>query len=196
MLIPSGSCLALYRFVISGDSEEMVITCGHDPDVDTPVNLANELFDAFGDTMFTAYAGAQVSFVGVDVQIGTTSSGEGPYISATSTLPMINSVSASALVPQNTAALITKVTDAPGRRGRGRMYMPGTVTEASVDSVGFLTAAAVTGRQTALNNWHARLLADSHDPLLLHATTPVLPTPITSFVQQALVATQRRRLRR
>jgi hypothetical protein len=102
----------------------------------------------------------------------------------------------SELVPQNTAFLVRKQTNQPGRRGRGRMYFPGTVTEATTSSIGVMTGAALTTRQTALNAWHARLITDGLDPVLLHQSGDPTPAEITAFIGQAVVATQRRRLRR
>lgn len=196
MLIPVSYLLAAYRFKIGTDPEEMVTTCGHFSTVDDATTQANALFDAWRDEVFPVWAGADVTFVGVTVQEGTQTSGLGPYIVGQSTLPPQVSVGVGALVPQNTAVLVTKLTNTAGRRGRGRMYVPGTATEDAVNNVGTLTPTAVSTRQTEINDWFARLVAEGHTPVVLHATPPPTGTPITGFVVQSMVATQRRRLRR
>lgn len=196
MLIPEAYGLAAYRFAITGDPEEMIVTLGHDVQVFTPSTVANALQDAFADTVFTPFAGAGVSFLGVRVQSGTNPAGTGPFVVSESSNPVVVSAGSSELVPQNTALLVRKQTAAPGRRGRGRMYFPGTITETTCSSIGVLTGAALTVRQTALNAWHARLMTDQLTPVLLHADGDPTPNEITAFLAQQVVATQRRRLRR
>lgn len=74
------------------------------------------------------------------------------------------------------------------------MYIPPFwFSEATVDSRGYLTSAAVTAAQTKVDNWFSgggwRVLHSDGD------TAVPVPTPITSFVVQPQIATQRRRLR-
>jgi hypothetical protein len=104
------------------------------------------------------------------------------------------------LIPQNSAYLIRKNTALGGRRHRGRMYLPG-VGEASVNDNGVLTQARTEEINPAVGNWLAALRASAAvvDMVLLHASSPLSPTPaptaVTSLAVQPQIATQRRRLR-
>lgn len=196
MLIPNTYLLAAYRFQITGDPEEMLVTLGHEGDSFIGPSMANALQDAFADTMMAPLMGLGVTFTGVRCQHGTNAAGTGPYVVEDSTNAPVVSGGTSELVPQNTAFLVRKQTETPGRRGRGRMYFPGTITEATTSSIGVITGAALATRQTALNAWHARLVTDQLAPVLLHQAGDPTPSPITAFLGQQVVATQRRRLRR
>lgn len=102
---------------------------------------------------------------------------------------------ASAL-PNNTAVLVRKVTAAGGRRGRGRMYIPGIV-EGDVDAAGGINNTPRAAWQTAIDAMFTNLVGlPSIDALaLLHDTAPFGPNDITSLEVQLKVATQRRRMR-
>lgn len=122
----------------------------------------------------------------VEYSVGTTGSGSGGYL------------------PQNNALLIQKVTGLPGRRNKGRMYVPLILPEAQVDNVGVIDASTVTAFNTSLETFYD-LLTDPTEgavaapPVILHSTTSggneVTPTPISSFQVSNVIATQRRRLR-
>lgn len=118
----------------------------------------------------------------------------------------------SAQAPANVAYLIHKTTAGGGRRGRGRMFLPG-VDETDVDQTGLIAAGKITALNNAFTNFALELVADATPPFLLHepATTWVLvngqprrvptgaapvPTAITSWATDSRVATQRRRQRR
>lgn len=99
--------------------------------------------------------------------------------------------------PPQVAYLIQKQTALGGRAGRGRLYLPG-VPDNAVDDGGNLTGGIDTDTTTRFNDFAiAAALADL-SPVLLHGdNSPIsLPTPITSFACDSMVATQRRRLRR
>jgi hypothetical protein len=196
MLIPSGFCLASYRITVGLDPEEMVVTCGHALPAVTPLQAANALEDAWRDIQVPAQYGADVVWRGVTVQVGTNASGEGPFFTQQSAVGPLNSPGTSALVPQNTALLVRKATDQPGRRGRGRMYIPGAVSEAGVSNIGIIDSTSVVNRQTAFNNWLSRLTTEGYDPVVLHQTGDPSPAFIVGFFVSNLAATQRRRMRR
>lgn len=93
----------------------------------------------------------------------------------------------------NVAFLIKKVTGAPGRKNRGRMYLPG-VSEQDVDSLGVVVGSKITEIDAGLVQFQADILTAGFQLALLHNdATPV--TGINSLKTQALCATQRRRLR-
>ncbi len=196
MLIPAGFGLAKYRFLLSGDQEEMIVTMGHDAQVFTGSALANALQDAFIDTWTAARFGTSYTFVGVDVQVGSTLSGVGPYFNHTSSNAPVVGTSTATRIPQNTAILVRKATATPGRRGRGRMFMPAIVTEGDINDAGILTAAKISDTQTAVNAWLARLDADLLNAYIFHDAAPATPSRVISMSVDSQVATQRRRLRR
>jgi hypothetical protein len=127
----------------------------------------------------------------------------GPPIIKTSSLASQNGSETQTVVPQNTAYLIRKRTDAAGRRGRGRIYLPG-VREDQVDAVGVVTTAKVGSFNTSFAAWRTALVtavgARHYPPVILHrsegAGIEPAPTPVVTLVCDARVATQRRRLRR
>lgn len=108
---------------------------------------------------------------------------------------VIGTVSGEA-VPNNTASLLRKITLAGGRRGRGRMFIPG-VSEEHVGPTGALTSTLVTALTNAGNDIMGNLVAlSSVDAVVLfHNSAPFEPTEITSLVPSAKAATQRRRMR-
>lgn len=99
----------------------------------------------------------------------------------------------SSSVPPNVAVLVRKVTALGGRRGRGRMYVPG-IPEGSVSAGGLIGSSVIGDWQSALDSFLSALVADNTPPVLLHSDATA-PTEITDFAVQAFVATQRRRLR-
>lgn len=96
--------------------------------------------------------------------------------------------------PSNCAFLITKSTGLGGRKGRGRMYLPGC-TESQVGSDGALDAGQQALLQTAMTNWQGALTFVGQPLVLLH-NDETSPTPVTSLSVQGVIATQRRRMRR
>jgi len=101
----------------------------------------------------------------------------------------------------NTALLVTKNTSLGGKRGKGRMFVPG-LSEGDVANNGIVLAGPLAGFQTSWNAALTQLQSLTLLPMLLHSYDPALgqspqvPTEVTSFVPQALIATQRQRLRR
>lgn len=104
--------------------------------------------------------------------------------------------------PPNTAVLVQKRTGVAGRNKRGRMFIPPTVvSEANVDTLGIIASTPLTAMQTAWNQFHDDMNSGGFIPCLLHGGTKAapgvapVPTVIDSFGVEAMVATQRRRLR-
>lgn len=109
------------------------------------------------------------------------------------------SVAGNALAP-NTAFLVTKTTATPGRQGRGRMYLP-WVPEDAVDDFGQVDVTARGNVQTAVTDFVADLQSSDlvGEWVVLHELGSPLeenPSEVLSVGCSALVATQRRRLRR
>ena len=94
----------------------------------------------------------------------------------------------------NVAYLVRKQSASGGRKNRGRFYLPG-VSEDSIDQQGIIDGAALADQQDRAD---AFLLAAAVEdlPLEILHTGPGAPTIITSLTFDAVIATQRRRLRR
>lgn len=106
-------------------------------------------------------------------------------------------VTGTALAP-NTAALVQKITNTPGRPGRGRSFYPG-IPDTSVDEVGLVDPT----RRAAIVNGIESMLVELGDGgllnwVVLHPTdSPLADTPslVVSTTVAPIVATQRRRQR-
>jgi hypothetical protein len=102
--------------------------------------------------------------------------------------------------PPNTCALVRKLSILPGRRNKGRLYLPG-IREDQVDGAGNLNSSLRTALQTAMDSFHSAVEAIGSGGLgqmvILHdsslGTAP--PTTVTGLQVQSLAATQRRRMR-
>lgn len=95
------------------------------------------------------------------------------------------------------SVLYKKLTNRGGRRGRGRMYIPGP-QEAWVNGAGQLEPDGITAYTDAGDTFFGNVTAVDGfvDPVLLHTTVADGdPNVLTSFTLETLVATQRRRLR-
>jgi len=105
--------------------------------------------------------------------------------------------------PPQVCYLVKRTTGFAGRRYRGRMYIP-YVSSTAVDQFGKLTSGEQTLLNTFATNWGTNLFnavgANTGNPMLLHAESPLsstpLPTQVTSHIASQVVATQRRRLER
>lgn len=198
--IPPGFMHASYFIDGPGAAAGSVVTCGWQLDATTSFlqGQADALIDALGAAMvgqthttFT-YRGGRliVNSGGVLRAFDVVTSRAGTVTGEPAMM--------------NTAVLIRKVTELFGRRHQGRMFMPG-VAENHVQDGRNLPAANLTAYQNAINSWatNSTAVAGVGEPFILHSeggvneppigTTP--PSLITRFAVQALLATQRRRLR-
>lgn len=201
LIIPPGFAQAVYEFSLDGDQQPMVTTVGVDSSGagGNFVDLANSLQAGFNQT-FRAQIPSVYHLERVTLYVGQ--DGGAPTI-FDSTGVRSNGGKAFPAIPQNSCWLIRKRTTLGGRRGRGRFYMPG-VAEAQVNNIGQIEAAERAAAQTAVNNWYSTFSAPSvgmpHLPYVLHRSegfgVEPPPTLITNFVVDAMIATQRQRLRR
>lgn len=97
-------------------------------------------------------------------------------------------------LPGNTALLVRKNTAVGGRRGRGRMYIPG-ITEAESPGGGTVLSTFVTGMQTACATFLGHLSSASLPMVLLHSDATA-PTLVTSLTVESVFGSQRDRMRR
>lgn len=100
---------------------------------------------------------------------------------------------ATAVSPQ-VSFLVRKQTTHGGRKGRGRFYLPG-VLEADVGSGGLVAPLVVSALQADVETLRTGMEGLDIPPALLHDDLVTGAYPITGFVVDPTVATQRRRLR-
>lgn len=196
MLIPAGFGLAKYVVRLVDDPDDMIFTMGHE--VTLPVSFqaaADQLLENVRTAMPAANWGTNYSVTKVELVVGTNAGGTGPYATFTSTGAPINGTSAGDRPLANTACLVTKQTAAPGRRGRGRIYMPGFIPSANISRAGVIDPAVLTVRQGLLEDWFDKCVVEDVPMVLFHATAPATPTSVTGLRLETLMATQRRRLR-
>ncbi len=101
-----------------------------------------------------------------------------------------------AALPPNVSVLVRKGTGHGGRKGQGRMFLPG-FPEGLVSEGGVVNGTQLTTLNGDLNEFMGLMDGDNIPLVLLHGVedSPPAPYPVTSLVAQPLVATQRRRLR-
>lgn len=184
-----------------GDPEDMAVTFDfHDESAGSlsADNIAALIYAAWvgtGKMFVPANVSNTLSAVKVDVMIvreAVVPVKVGQYNLVTS------GTRSSSPLPSNCSFFARKVTGNAGRKYKGRFYWPGGyLVAASVSAVGSITASPdLATLQTALTNFYNALDSNELIPQIIHGDdgeTP--PTPVTGFVAQQIIATQRRRLR-
>lgn len=202
--------------ILTGDAEPIACTYGvtvTDPvtaDVDA---IAAGLHDAWGDELMPQLCNV-ISLNTTEIALQRT---EPSYPVTPTSAPSVGFGTGAVVggevgncAPQNCAYLLSKRSNYGGRRGQGRMYLPG-VAEGDVSPVGIIGAGRLGTLATAAATWLARFgtgaLTDVV-PVILHSfkieeglpvpvpTTLPPPYPITAMGLSTSIATQRLRLRR
>lgn len=207
MTIPSGFAQITHEFVGESLPHGAAVVYGVANALDqTAILVAGDCHNRFTPIM------AQLS-AGVTLQLTRAKLGPddtGP--SAEVVDPEPGAVAVASGIAPNVAYLATKTTELGGRRGKGRMFIPGA-SETVVDGTGTITTAFQDTLQGLLNDFLAGLETDGVPMVLLHgpATEWVLvdgqprrvpvagsvpgPSGVTALTLSGTVATQRRRLR-
>lgn len=200
IIIPSGFGQVLHQLRLVGDPEPMAVTYGVALDaggVTDPVSMADGLHEAF----FAAFAG---QLNGSYTLYSTEVKWRGSAVADLSVVVHVEPktmTSTGAALPQNTAALIHKLSASAGRRNRGRFYLPG-LREGEVNDTGLINSGSITGFNNALATWlnkFATLMPQVDAMVILHnlgISGAPPPTPVTQLLIDPVVATQRRRLRK
>jgi hypothetical protein len=201
LAIPPGFAQCSIEIRNSGDPDPWYVTHGVD------VSEAGGDYTAVGETVMSAFAAGWLTFLrttsrvtGVFLTIG---SDGGNYTLFVTPPTAIVGTSVVEKLPQNCAYLIQKVTERPGRSGKGRCFLPGIAPEGAVDDVGVISSGSITSGQSAANAWLAYLAGSGPGPttpmVLLHnegVPGGTVPSPVTALRLAPVIATQRRRLRR
>lgn len=158
----------------------------------TPAGVADDIADAWSVNVMPALVNS-VRLVEVAVKFGPNDTGPAGAVSRA----VAGGLSDEPLCP-NTALLVRKITTLGGRRGRGRIYVPG-LPEGRFDGAGNMNASNLNIYQVAMDGFLSDCLAAGLEAVVLHAagisTTPA-PTAMTGYSVQAKAATQRDRMRR
>lgn len=99
------------------------------------------------------------------------------------------------------AVLINKRTGLLGRKGRGRMFIPGLLGEPDIDVDGILPPSTLAIYDDLAGAWLAAMQAGDDDwdtapnPVVLHSDASLAPAAITSMVTSPKVGILRKRLR-
>lgn len=193
LVIPPGFALASIEHWLGGYNRPAVTTWGLDVSAfsGSPDELAEEFSIAYRGSLGPRYD-TNVTMRDARVVIGQ--DGGDPVIgfSYTSGAGTRNNES----TPPALALMVDKRTLLGGRRNRGRAYLPWALADTEVSEVGAVTGSVVNAWQTLFANYILALEAADIPPVVLHGpglTTPPPPTPITNFVVNGTVRTQRRR---
>nr|CRY97748.1 hypothetical protein [uncultured prokaryote] len=200
LVIPQGFAQVAIEIRNQGDPDSWYVTYGTDFDLTdfTAVETASGHANAFADT-WRSYLDTTSEVRGAQLTIG---SDGGNYTIYGATEVSGAGTSTAQRLPQNCATLIRKITDRPGRAGKGRVFLPGMLAEASVDQVGVITSTALTLLQTQCNTWITNLTGTGTTAYTMHvlhnAGIPggTTPSPVVALQPDGVIATQRRRLRK
>lgn len=200
LIIPPGFMQMVWEFTITGDAEVMVCTCGFD------------VSDAAGDQehivawLATTWADNVLQWQSSALHLvgGVGYFGQDGADNIVVVGPVLNDAGGSSAnsLPPNCAVLARKRTDLGGRRGRGRVYVPG-IAEGEVGPEGNNSNAQLAGFQGAFDDMMTAWSTDVTDgpvtPVVLHKSEGIgpepVPTPIVLWEVERKIATQRRRLR-
>ena len=205
--IPAGYGQFTEVLTLDGDAEPMVITIGVGPNITddaAALDWVAALHGQFGSNVMPETPNDYHAIRG-ELRYHVAGDADDDPLRVAVNSTVYNGTHTSEPAPQNCAYLVHKRTAVGGRQGRGRLYMPG-VLEAQVSPAGVISTGQISAITNAFNGWRADVEAN---PLtspesgfyLLHNLAngellADLPTRITSFDCDSLMATQRRRLRR
>lgn len=197
LIIPPGFCNA--AFVFTGDigTQPYVTTLGVDSSLygGDFVGLANGLMGEFAEAMAGRIT-QDLTLDRVTLAVGS----DGPGGSVDSTNVPISMTLASTVGPTAMSLIARKSTNELGRRGRGRMFLPGTAIETGVNPDGSLTEGMIGDTNAALAALYEGLtdpaiMPFAAPPVLFHSQAPADPTPIEAFTVSTLVGWIRGRIR-
>lgn len=197
LVIPPGFGNAAFIFTGPVGTQPYVTTIGLDISEygGDHVAVANKVKEDFA-LVFATEMTSQLTLDRVTLAVGQ----DGPGGSVDSDTPP-NTFSRSGQFPPTAMSLIArKVTNDLGRRGRGRMFIPGIISENEVDQDGTVVAARRNAVNALLADFYDQLtgaggVVTPTDPVLLHGSAPTTPTPITGLVASDLVGWIRGRIR-
>lgn len=160
------------------------------------VQAANDAFSCWAGEIMPIMD-SNLTLSRVSLAIGA----DGPSGSVDSTAAAVNGGRSIEGLPWSCSAIANKQTAEIGRRGRGRMYIPGVVAPSEIGQSGAISNTRRTAIVSALNDYYSALVIGVGapprplPPVLLHASGSSVPTEITSFGLAPLVGWIRKRIR-
>lgn len=196
--IPPGFTEVSIPFTHALSSRRAFVTFGIDSS--GALVVGSELADAMLGQFQSQYADtidANVTVGPVYVVVGQDGPSDLPY---TGTLTFQGGRAGEA-ISAAIAAMYDKTTARPGRRGRGRMYLPWVLLDTEVSETGQVAAGSITTLNTKGAGWLAALAAGPgpFPMVLLHGgiiPLGVVPDIVTSLTTDPIVGVQKRRLNR
>lgn len=201
LVIPPGFGLAAINFTGPNGTAPYVTTIG------VGLSFAGGDFVGAANRVMAAYTSAfhngwssNLTLERVTLTVGS----DGPSGSVDSDLDPVTSSRSTTFMPTACSAIARKVTAELGRRGRGRMFLPGVLADAEVDEAGQILPAQIDVINTSLATFLTELASDEVGdigvpvtPVLLHSPHPSgsVPTPITSMTCVPVVGWIRGRIR-
>lgn len=187
LIVPPGFGLAAFTFTGAVGTQPYVTTMGVEMSLGeaTAVECANEAFQSYASTLLPETT-SLLTLDRVQLYVGD----DGPSGSVDSTLPAAPGTRGGTYPPTSLSAIARKGTNSLGRRGRGRMFLPGVLSESEVDQDGTVVVARRTTLNTALANFLAALESDTggiNAAVLLHSSAPADPDPIVNLTTSDLV---------
>lgn len=193
-VIPNNHAFVQISMLQDSIADPQMVTFGTTDLSGDPVDAAQELSDAFWDNW-----GAQMGNNWNPLPTrALVRNGSGDLLEGFHTPTQLPAGSVER-PPANCALLVQKRTALAGRTNRGRMFIPGVVTETTVQESGVIDNATVVALQAVAVAFLADIAATSRSMVILHSeeTGPVLPVApvVTQLVVQNILGTQRRRMR-
>ena len=187
MVIPIGYAMITHIYTGPSVPRNAVITYGVRNDTGLNVQqVAGACAGAYDASNFDALCSSDCDMVVTRAKLGPTATG--PYFDYPFTTGGAGTASGGAQV----ALLFQKITEGGGRRGRGRLFVPGT-PEAAVDPGGRLTSGTMTTATDAGQALLDELESRDLPMYLLHDDVSTAPNLVLGLVPSPFVATQRRR---
>lgn len=190
--IPVGFAELVFHINLANDLEDMLCTIGIEvTDAVTPADLLTFMNDRAWTPLFEA---AMTEDYTVTKLVALVGQDPPPPVVVEKELNLPGNTTTDP-VTSNTSLLVKKTTGVGGRANRGRMYVPGAPA-VKVAPNGSVESAFRGDIQDDLDDIIAAAPADPFGGyVVLHTDDSVEPTPITNLTLEAVVATQRRRLR-
>lgn len=203
LVIPPGYGLAAIEFTGAAGTPIHVTTIG------VSLGQVGGDFTLAADAVFQAYrenfsvgTTSQLTIARCVLAVGS----DGPGGAVESSLNPVPGTGSFTPAPVAMAPIARKITNTLGRRGRGRMFLPGLLSNANVDASGSIAGPARSAMQNSVNQFLERLRVGHPGGTgfinvpptpgyLLHSSAPTTPTPITQLLISPTVGWVRGRIR-
>lgn len=189
MIIPTGYAQVNFRYsgLAAPLGAENVIGVDNNLDLG-PADIAAAAITAWTDNI-AALCVNDLTLSSVLVKLGPNETGLSAEVGSGQT----GASGSAGMTPQN-ALLVHKVSTRGGRKGRGRLYLPG-ITEGTADESGNIASGTVAIYQAGFDGFLADMDSATLPIVLLHGDS-TSPSLVTALTVDARIATQRRRNRK